>query len=42
MRLGNIEQDINDKVVGILTFDPLSVTQWSLLATCLFFSTGHW
>ncbi|KAJ4722696.1 GPI ethanolamine phosphate transferase 3 [Melia azedarach] len=42
MRLGNIEQDINDKVAGILTFDPLSVTQWSLLATCLFFSTGHW
>ncbi|KAH9782362.1 GPI ethanolamine phosphate transferase 3 [Citrus sinensis] len=31
-----------DKVAGILTFDPLSVTQWSLLATCLFFVTGHW
>lgn len=42
MRLGNIERGSTDKVAGILTFDPLSVTQWSLLATCLFFVTGHW
>ncbi|KAH9782358.1 GPI ethanolamine phosphate transferase 3 [Citrus sinensis] len=42
MRLGNIDRGSTDKVAGILTFDPLSVTQWSLLATCLFFVTGHW
>ncbi|KAL5849996.1 hypothetical protein ACOSQ4_008009 [Xanthoceras sorbifolium] len=42
MRLGNIERDPKDKTAGTLTIDPLSVTQWSLLATCLFFSTGHW
>ncbi|KAH9726377.1 GPI ethanolamine phosphate transferase 3 [Citrus sinensis] len=36
------ERGSTDKVAGILTFDPLSVTQWSLLATCLFFVTGHW
>ncbi|XP_044462236.1 GPI ethanolamine phosphate transferase 3 isoform X3 [Mangifera indica] len=42
MRLGNIEQDPKDKFSVNLNFDPLSVTQWSFLATCLFFSTGHW
>ncbi|KAJ0034437.1 hypothetical protein Pint_24145 [Pistacia integerrima] len=42
VRLGNIELDPKDKTAVNLNFDPLSVTQWSLLATCLFFSTGHW
>ncbi|KAK1577796.1 hypothetical protein Q3G72_024883 [Acer saccharum] len=42
MRLENIERDPKDNTARALTFDPLSVTQWSLLATCLFFSTGHW
>lgn len=29
-------------VAGILTLNPLAVTQWNLLAVCLFFATGHW
>ncbi|XP_008445107.2 uncharacterized protein LOC103488244 isoform X1 [Cucumis melo] len=31
--------DGNDR---ILTVDSLPVTQWSLFAICLFFSSGHW
>ncbi|CAN1345016.1 GPI ethanolamine phosphate transferase 3 [Linum perenne] len=27
---------------GISNFNPLAVTQWNLLAVCLFFATGHW
>ncbi|XP_024925039.3 uncharacterized protein LOC107405909 isoform X2 [Ziziphus jujuba] len=41
-RLGNIKQDANNESSGNLTMDPLPVTQWSLLAVCLFFCTGHW
>lgn len=26
----------------VLAVNPLSVTQWSLFAVCLFFCTGHW
>ncbi|GAV85690.1 Phosphodiest domain-containing protein [Cephalotus follicularis] len=40
IRLENIEQDHKEGTAGNL--NPLSVTQWSLLAVCLFFSTGHW
>ncbi|XP_057979081.1 GPI ethanolamine phosphate transferase 3 isoform X2 [Malania oleifera] len=36
MRLDNIEQDIKDGI------GPLPVTQWNLLAVCLFFCSGHW
>ncbi|KAJ4833712.1 hypothetical protein Tsubulata_038620 [Turnera subulata] len=42
IRLGNIEDDVVDRANGILTFNPLAVTQWNLLAVCLFFATGHW
>lgn len=28
--------------LGGLAVDPISVTQWSLLAVCLFYLTGHW
>lgn len=42
MRLSDIEQDSKDGTCDILTVDPLPVTQWSLLAVCLFFCTGHW
>ena len=42
MRLDNIEQDAKDKIRDVSAVDPLSVTQWNLLAVCLFFCTGHW
>ncbi|XP_058099385.1 uncharacterized protein LOC131243812 isoform X2 [Magnolia sinica] len=35
-------KDTSDGTVGIFIVDPLSVAQWSLLAVCLFFYTGHW
>ncbi|XP_042385717.1 GPI ethanolamine phosphate transferase 3-like isoform X1 [Zingiber officinale] len=28
--------------LGVLIIDPTTVIQWSLLAVCLFFYTGHW
>ncbi|KAG9460009.1 hypothetical protein H6P81_004517 [Aristolochia fimbriata] len=31
-----------DTVVGSFVSEPISVTQMSLLAVCLFFYTGHW
>ncbi|XP_042520572.1 GPI ethanolamine phosphate transferase 3 [Macadamia integrifolia] len=42
IRLHNSELDQNHGNVGALTTDPLPVTQWNLLAVCLFFSSGHW
>lgn len=39
IRLDNIEQD---GISDVLSVDPLPVTQWNLLAVCLFFCTGHW
>ena len=43
MRLDNIEQeDAKDGIRDVLAVDPLSVTQWNLLAVCLFFCSGHW
>ncbi|XP_043688979.1 GPI ethanolamine phosphate transferase 3 [Telopea speciosissima] len=42
IRLHNSELDQNHGNVGALTTNPLPVTQWNLLAVCLFFSSGHW
>uniref|UniRef100_A0A5B7CAE8 Putative GPI ethanolamine phosphate transferase 3 n=1 Tax=Davidia involucrata TaxID=16924 RepID=A0A5B7CAE8_DAVIN len=42
MRLESLELDTKNRNVGILTFYSFPVTQWSLLAVCLFFCTGHW
>ncbi|XP_050271898.1 uncharacterized protein LOC126715366 [Quercus robur] len=42
VRLDNIEKDAKDKIRDVSAVDPLSVTQWNLLAVCLFFCTGHW
>ncbi|XP_075651995.1 uncharacterized protein LOC142622418 isoform X1 [Castanea sativa] len=42
VRLDNIEQDAKDDIRDVSAVDPLSVTQWNLLAVCLFFCTGHW
>ncbi|XP_038714577.1 GPI ethanolamine phosphate transferase 3 isoform X2 [Tripterygium wilfordii] len=41
-RLQSVEHNMKDKTPGISTSNPLSVIQWSLLAVCLFFSSGHW
>ncbi|KAI3993314.1 hypothetical protein MKX01_010057 [Papaver californicum] len=41
-RLGLLEVKTKNGIIGVFTADPLSVTQWSLFAVCLFFSTGHW
>ncbi|XP_071713897.1 uncharacterized protein [Rutidosis leptorrhynchoides] len=41
LRLKGLDQD--DKgTTGLLALYSSSVTQWSLLASCLFFCTGHW
>ncbi|OMO49826.1 Type I phosphodiesterase/nucleotide pyrophosphatase/phosphate transferase [Corchorus olitorius] len=40
-RLEGIEQQSNG-AARISILKPLSVVQWSLLAVCLFFATGHW
>lgn len=42
MRLEAIEQIRMDGAPRSFTLDHLSVTQWSLLAVCMFFATGHW
>ncbi|KAJ7980495.1 GPI ethanolamine phosphate transferase 3 [Quillaja saponaria] len=42
LRLDNIEEDAKNKTGGSLRISPFPVMQWSLLAVCLFFSTGHW
>uniref|UniRef100_A0A2N9F9R6 Cation/H+ exchanger domain-containing protein n=1 Tax=Fagus sylvatica TaxID=28930 RepID=A0A2N9F9R6_FAGSY len=42
MRLDNVEHDAKDGTGDLLAVDPLPVTQWNLLAVCLFFCTGHW
>ena len=42
MRLGNIEHKDNNEGIGSLMIEPLTVAQWSMLAVCLFFCTGHW
>ncbi|PON81885.1 Type I phosphodiesterase/nucleotide pyrophosphatase/phosphate transferase [Trema orientale] len=45
MRMGSSKHDArnaDNEGTGDLTIDPLSATQWSFLAVCLFFCTGHW
>ncbi|XVF79533.1 hypothetical protein PTKIN_Ptkin14bG0230600 [Pterospermum kingtungense] len=42
MRLQGIEQHRDKGATGTSILDPLPVVQWSLLALCLFFATGHW
>uniref|UniRef100_A0A2P2LDP1 GPI ethanolamine phosphate transferase 3 isoform X2 n=2 Tax=Rhizophora mucronata TaxID=61149 RepID=A0A2P2LDP1_RHIMU len=40
--LDRIEENAIDGGIGSFTLSPLAVTQWHLLAVCLFFATGHW
>ena len=42
MRLEGIEQHSDNGAAGTSMLGPLPVVQWSLLAVCLFFATGHW
>ncbi|KAF2321987.1 hypothetical protein GH714_005233 [Hevea brasiliensis] len=42
LRLESMEEDAINGSVRMLNFSPLAVTQWNLLAVCLFFATGHW
>ncbi|CAM8935127.1 unnamed protein product [Rhodiola kirilowii] len=41
-RLKIVEEDSKGPSDGLLSSCFSSVTQWSLLAVCLFFATGHW
>ncbi|KAI7745559.1 hypothetical protein M8C21_024638 [Ambrosia artemisiifolia] len=41
-RLGGLDQEYKNGSTGLLASYSSSVTQWSLLASCLFFCTGHW
>ncbi|XP_077218141.1 alkaline-phosphatase-like family protein isoform X2 [Tasmannia lanceolata] len=42
IRLQKVAQDTAEGTLGVSVTDSISVTQWSLLSTCLFFYTGHW
>ncbi|KAF5177764.1 Gpi ethanolamine phosphate transferase [Thalictrum thalictroides] len=42
IRLGISEKKTKDGSVGVSATDPLPVIQWSFLAVCLFFYSGHW
>lgn len=42
IRLQKLTQDTTQSTSVVLATDPIAVTQWSLLAGCLFFYTGHW
>ncbi|CAI9777096.1 unnamed protein product [Fraxinus pennsylvanica] len=42
IRLMRLEQDTDNNNSGSSLFYTLPVTQWNLLAVCMFFSTGHW
>ncbi|KAB2044563.1 hypothetical protein ES319_D01G100000v1 [Gossypium barbadense] len=42
MRLQGVEQHTVSGTAGISILDPLPVLQWSLLAVCLLFASGHW
>lgn len=35
-------RDTTSETSGGFFIDPINITQWSLLAVCLFFYTGHW
>ncbi|KVI04333.1 Alkaline phosphatase-like, alpha/beta/alpha [Cynara cardunculus var. scolymus] len=41
-RLKGLEQDNKNATTGLLALYSSPVTQWSLLASCLFFCSGHW
>ncbi|CAN1842404.1 GPI ethanolamine phosphate transferase 3 [Linum perenne] len=41
-RLASLGKNADLAMTGISNFNPLAVTQWNLLAVCLFFATGHW
>ncbi|KAK9050932.1 hypothetical protein SSX86_027557 [Deinandra increscens subsp. villosa] len=41
-RLKALDQDYKNCSTGLLARYSSPVTQWSLLASCLFFCTGHW
>ncbi|KAE8771563.1 GPI ethanolamine phosphate transferase 3 [Hordeum vulgare] len=36
------QKDSKLEITGSCVANPVSVTQWSLLAVCLFYLTGHW
>lgn len=42
LRLQGLEQKANNGKSGTISLYSSPVTQWSLLAACLFFGTGHW
>lgn len=42
IRLMALGQNTKDDCSGSSLSYALPVTQWSLLAVCLFFSSGHW
>ncbi|KAI8565927.1 hypothetical protein RHMOL_Rhmol03G0298800 [Rhododendron molle] len=42
MRLECLEQDSENSHLQTLSLYSFPVTQWSLLAVCLFFCSGHW
>ncbi|CAA0818436.1 Alkaline-phosphatase-like family protein [Striga hermonthica] len=42
IRLMKLEQNAKNESFGFSHSYALAVTQWSLLAVCMFFSTGHW
>ncbi|KAB2096272.1 hypothetical protein ES319_A01G097800v1 [Gossypium barbadense] len=42
MRLQGIEKHTVSGTAGISILGPLPVLQWSLLAVCLLFASGHW
>lgn len=42
IRLMTVEQGTEKDSSGFSLSHALPVTQWSLLAVCLFFSSGHW
>lgn len=42
IRLMTLEQRADKCCSGSSTSYALPVTQWSLFAVCMFFSTGHW
>ncbi|KAM0049661.1 putative Type I phosphodiesterase/nucleotide pyrophosphatase/phosphate transferase [Helianthus debilis subsp. tardiflorus] len=42
LRLRGLDQDYKNGSTGLLASYSSSVTQWSFLASCLFFCSGHW
>ncbi|KDP43914.1 hypothetical protein JCGZ_20924 [Jatropha curcas] len=42
VRLESMEEDVISGTAKTWNFNPFAITQWNLLAVCLFFATGHW